>query len=239
MTEEIKEYIDGQYSLLKRYKHNANKQILYNIIYAKHKYGIDDYKQSLYLDIKKFVQSYITAADNEDYGYDEIQLSKIEEVVKLLEVKQRLSILCLVRRLFVMRGYDTDDLSFIITKTEISASFAAHSWFRGIRIWLGASLLRVTLVYLFYVIVLCLVLLPAPYRWMGLFEVTMNQYCSNFFFNHIANVLGLISGSDDISPTIIPANFVGMVVFSLSKLLFYLIFINYILKKMEEYLTVK
>ncbi len=65
MIEEIQEYIDGQYGLLKRYKHKANKQILYNIIYAKHKYGIDNYKQTLYLDIKKFVQSYITAADSE------------------------------------------------------------------------------------------------------------------------------------------------------------------------------
>ncbi len=175
----------------------------------------------------------------EDYGYDEIQLSKIEDVVELLDINQRLSILCLVRRLFIMRGYDTDDLSYIITKTEISASFAAHCWFRGIRIWLGASLLRVILVYLLYVIVLCLVLIPAPYSWMGLFDVTMNHYCDNNFFNHIANVLGLISGSDDISPAIIPSSFVGMVVFSLSKLLFYLIFINYLMKKMEEYLTFK
>lgn len=62
------------------------------------------------MDVKKFIENYIKASDKEVYGYDEILPQKIIEAVAGLEVSQKLSILYTMRRMMIMRGYDTDCL---------------------------------------------------------------------------------------------------------------------------------
>ena len=94
---EIEQYIESQYNQLKAYKYKANSQILYNLIQVKAKMGVPNYKQSLYLDVKKFTEAYIKASDKLDYGYDEILISKLLSSVSVLEGSQQISILYNVR----------------------------------------------------------------------------------------------------------------------------------------------
>ena len=61
-----------------------------NIIKAKVEFKMRNYHQSLYLDVKLFLRSYILAAENQDFGYDKVRLSKIQDVVELLPKKQKL-----------------------------------------------------------------------------------------------------------------------------------------------------
>ena len=58
--------IEGQYNQLKAYQYKNNSQILYNLIQVKSIFELPNYKRSLYLDSKKFVESYNNAADNFD-----------------------------------------------------------------------------------------------------------------------------------------------------------------------------
>ena len=111
---EIEQYIESQYNQLKAYKYKANSQILYNLIQVKAKMGVPNYKQSLYLDVKKFTEAYIKASDKLDYGYDEILISKLLSSVSVLEGSQQISILYNVRRMMWARGYDTDCLLSLI-----------------------------------------------------------------------------------------------------------------------------
>ena len=110
--------IEGQYNQLKAYQYKNNSQILYNLIQVKSIFELPNYKRSLYLDSKKFVEAYIKAADNLDYGYDEILINKLLTSVKTLKDKQQLSLLYYARRLMAMRGYDTDGLLCEIRKIE-------------------------------------------------------------------------------------------------------------------------
>ena len=85
---EKKQIIESQYDLLRAYQYKANSQILYNLIQAKSLFELPNYNRSLYLDAKKFVEAYIKAADNLDYGYDEILIDKLKASVKSLKEKQ-------------------------------------------------------------------------------------------------------------------------------------------------------
>lgn len=88
---EKKQIIESQYDLLRAYQYKANSQILYNLIQAKSLFELPNYNRSLYLDAKKFVEAYIKAADNLDYGYDEILIDKLKASVKSLKEKQQCS----------------------------------------------------------------------------------------------------------------------------------------------------
>lgn len=143
MTEEVqKQLVLAQYGELERYKHKKNCQIYYNLIKMKYKWGLVDLNQSLYLDVKKFVQAYITAADSQDYGYDEIKISKITDVCSFLEDEQQLAILYLTRRLFYTRGYDQDIIYSEIVKVDKKVSFAKKHYWRWLRLLLSESFPR-------------------------------------------------------------------------------------------------
>lgn len=240
MTEEVKkQLIMTQYGELQRYDHKKNFQIYYNLIKMKYKWRLVDLNQSLYLDVKKFVQAYITASDSQDYGYDEINITKITDVCSYLEDEQQLAILYLTRRLFYTRGYDQDIIYSEIVKVDKRVSFANRQYWRWLRLLLSQNFTRLLIVYILYVLLIFIVLLPAPFEWMGCFDVQFKDYCENSILNHVANGLGVLSGSDSISPEITPNCFWGMLLYCIGLVVFYFMFANFILKKIEDYITLK
>ena len=238
---EKKQIIESQYNQLKAYQYKANSQILYNLIQVKSQLRLPNYKRSLYLDAKKFVEAYIKSADNQDYGYDEILISKLLSSISTLEDKQQLSILYCARRLMGMRGYDTDSLLCEIRKIERVVAWKGN-WYQkiyAICLWLSARWWALIVSYVIYVIILALVLLPAPFEWMQMFEIEFRQLDSNSAINHIMNTLGLVSGNEDMTPPICPIGIRGMAVYLIGKLLFFLIIANFVYRKLEEYITLK
>lgn len=240
MTKEQQElFINSQYDSLVRYQHKRNANIFFNIIEAKVEFGLQDYRQSLYLDVKKFIQAYITAADNLDYGYDELRNDKIFSVIQHLEQKQQLSILSQVRRMYYVRGYDQDDIYSKLCSVDISVSWAECNYKRAIRLWLSASLIRLLCLYLSYVIIVGLVLLPAPVKMMELFNVIFKTYSTSKFWNHIANTLALITGNESLSPIVEAQSVTGVILYAIGLVLFYVLFANFVLKKIEDYIALK
>ena len=73
---EKEKYLDEQYRSLNIIT-TCKYQVLYNLVFAKVRFDMKEYQRSLYIDIKKFVESYIEESDSQDYGYDTIQLAKI------------------------------------------------------------------------------------------------------------------------------------------------------------------
>lgn len=242
MTEdEKKQYIEQQYNLLRAYQYKDNYQILYNLIQAKVEFLLHNYKRSLYLDVKKFVEAYIKAAETQDYGYDEILLDKIKYVVKYLEPQQSVSILHTARRLMYMRGYDVDDLLYEIRSIETNIAWKGNlkQKIYSICLWMSVRWWALSLSYLVYLIILNVILLPAPYKWMELFILEYKQYDDSFLWNHVINILALITGNNDLSPQIIPTGMIGMIVYIIGVILFYLIIGNFVLRKLQDYLTLK
>lgn len=235
---DFSDYLDKQYQSLGRYQYKRNYQILYNIIHVKAKFKIDN-KESLYVDAKKFVKAYLNAIDNEDFGYDQIQISKIIEISNYLDIKQKLSFLYSVNRLLQAKGFDFDILSKEIIETETTVAWQDGHWFKSIRLWISSSLIKLLIVYLFYIVVVGVILLPAPLPWMSLFDITMQDYSSNAFLNHCTNTLALITGNDAIAPQVIPNGIIGMIIYCIGIVAFYLVFVNYVFRKIEDYIKLK
>lgn len=238
---EKEQFIESQYNQLRAYKYKENSQILYNLIQVKAELGCPNYKRSLYLDVKKFTEAYIKATDNLDYGYDEILISKLLTSVSVLERSQQISILYNVRRMMWMRGYDTDCLLYEIKKIERQMAWRGN-WRQKIYavcLWISATWWALIASYIVYIILLGLVLLPAPLDCMQLFFIEFESLHSDNVINYILNTLGLISGNEDISPKILPIGIMGMAYYLIGKILFYLIIANFIYRKLEEYITLK
>lgn len=243
MTErEKKQYIEQQYNLLLQGCQCKDiYQILYNLIQAKVEFKMQDYKRSLYLDAKKFVEAYIKAAEMQDYGYDEVLLEKIKDVIKHLEPKQRVSVLHAARRMMFTRGYEVDNILNEIRNQEAIIAWKGN--FRqklySICLWMSIRWRALLISYLVYMVLLNVVLLPAPFKWMELFVVEYKQYDDFFLWNHVINILALMTGNDALSPQITPIGFTGMIVYVIGVVLFYLIIGNFVLRKLEDYLTLK
>ena len=112
-------------------------------------------------------------------------------------------------------------------------------WFKGISLFLSSNFLMLILSYVFYLFLLSLVLLPAPFKWMELFSVKLKNYSNSNIVNHISNTLALVTGNDLISPSVIPLNFWGNLIYCIGLLLFYFFFVNFVFKKLEVYLLDK
>lgn len=235
MTAEEKEsFILEQYNNLITNNNKHNSQILYNLISAKVKFRLYNVGQTLYLDVKNFILSYISSVDEQDYGYDEVILSKIMDVVSNLDLEQQYSIMCLTRRMFFVRGYDIENVLKVIAEIERKVAWKKGQYFRFIRLLMSSSFVALLITLLGYVIIVSCVLLPAPLECMEIFEIELRNYSSCWLVNHLINTLTLLIGKDNIAPSIIPIGTMGVLVYSIGSLLFYLFIVNYVFKKIEN-----
>lgn len=115
---EIEKILKEQYSLLRRRNCKHNAQILYNIAKIKSEYGVQNFHQPLYLDIKKFLKNYIISADNEDFGYDNTIFNRIMKIVNLSSPKEKLSLLHTIRRYYLMNGYEINEVKRELNKQK-------------------------------------------------------------------------------------------------------------------------
>lgn len=237
--EEKEEFVKEQYKLLRKDKHKHNYQILYNLIAVKVKFQLCDIQQSLYLDVKQFIEWYITSADSQDYGYDEVLLVKIMDVVHHLEPKQKVSIMYLTKRMFYIRGYEVENITKIINHLEMIVALEEKRFGKAIRLWMSSSLTALLLTLLLYVIIISCAMIPAPLEFMEIFNISLKNYSDSPFLNHLMNSVAVLTGNDEISPSITPIGIKGIMVYSIGVLLYYLIIANYALKKIENYITIK
>ena len=65
MEQNIKIFLGNEYKKLNKSNHQANSNVLYNIISIKVKKGLQSYHRSLYLDVKQFINEYPLAELNQ------------------------------------------------------------------------------------------------------------------------------------------------------------------------------
>ena len=74
---------------------------------------------------------------------------------------------------------------------------------------------------------------------MRIYDVELKSFSDNETNNYFLNTLGLLTGESSLSPTIIPVGIIGMTFYCLGKLLFFVLVANFIMKKIEDYITLK
>jgi hypothetical protein len=236
---QIKDMLESQYNLLKKYQYKENSQILFNLIRMKERTRMYSYRNTLYLDVKKFVDAYIRSVDTEDYGYDNIILKKIVEAVSVLDIQQQKSVFLLARRLMIVRGYDVEELTYLIEELEHKVKWVEGKYGRAVVLWMSHRWWALLATYLGYAILLFLLLLPTPFSYPALFQIEYKTYSNIFLLNHGMNILCLMTGNDSISPAVIPLNVFGVVLYVLGILLYYLILVNFVQRKLSNYITLK
>ncbi len=235
-NEQIKSILDEEYLSLKRYKHKQNAQILYNIIKFKAQYNMVNYHRSMYIDAKMFLKSYISAADNQDFGYDEINFAKIKNIIMLMPIDKRLSLLYTTRRYYTINGYNTDTISKEICTQKIKYEWRKGKYLNCFLLKVGNDFCGLLLGFFIYAIITMLILLPAPYKQMAFFNVKFKVYSPHPILNYPLNALCLITGNSSISPSLVPNGIKGVIIYIIGVLFWYVLVINFLFKKIENYM---
>lgn len=81
-----------------------------------------------------------------------------------------------------------------------------------------------------------LILLPAPCEQMAFFNVKLKVYSPLSILNYPLNALCLITGNGSIAPSVVPNGISGVIMYFMGVLLWYILVINFLFKKIEKYM---
>lgn len=170
-----------------------NAQIFETIIESKHQNSqLINVKQSLYCDIKRWCYYYIASKQEKDYGYDSYEHSRIKEKItdSSLNNRQQLALVHYVK--YILSQYN-DDGSWLNDETmKIKLSILKkENWLKYLILLSSSSKKRCVITILLFFLVELVILLPAPFRWMGVFDFQQVSYSEASWLNYIANVLAL------------------------------------------------
>lgn len=184
--------IDSLYNRLGKNK-TENVQILETIIeYKHHNVQLIDSKQTLYRDLKMWCYNYITSKQEKDYGYDIYEHKKIIEKISdtLLNDRKKLSLVHYVK--YVLSQYNDDGAWLDKDTIEIKlAVLKKENWLKYFILLSSSNKKRCLKTILLFFLFEVVILLPAPFEWMELYEFNEANYTDYVWLNHIANVLAM------------------------------------------------
>lgn len=196
MENEIKTFIQSQYGDF--YSNNSIEkkvQILSVIIDSKidsNDQTIVNLKNSLYLDLKRFVSLYLRNKRRKDFGYEDYNKNLLLEYVKCpwLTIEQQFRLLSYTQYLLETLSYESTWLNIHYRKLQLELAkeknivkyiLLLSSW----NIW--TIIISIFILYF----IECLILLPAPFHFMEWYSLQKVTLSSNCFINHLVNVLSL------------------------------------------------
>lgn len=233
----LKNQIDNY--LLEINKCSAREQAerLYAIIGIKGNYEeIKSYKRPLYLDVKAFITQYLKAFETEDYGYDIPNNEKLLKAISTLPDKEQLAMCRFANKSYEDYGYDSAFLDVRMNKLKMQMACDEHRYLLYLLRWSGSNLKTLFASYSIFILVVFIVLLPAPFEWMGILKTIPQDFVTNPLINHLINTLAIVSGGD-FAPEVAPNGLIGMLLIILGKIVFYLLIGNFIVKKITDFFS--
>jgi hypothetical protein len=237
----IEDIIKDEYKKLSDSINESEKSnVLYNIIMLKVKLSQTD---GLYKDIKQFSDSYIETIKMADYGYDNYNYSKIEQLIQYLPSNEQISILQYITSVSARELPEHDRTWFVtrIHQSEIKQIFESKNYIqypKTVFLYLGQSVVRLLLGLTVLFIITCLILLPASIDSFAIFEVSYEIYSQNSMLNHIMNVLALFADLNN-NLKVEPIGLFGLLVIIIGKLLFITFIINFFYYKISDKISQK
>ena len=179
----LSEIIYNEENSLKNSKSpNESVNILYNLIKLYHK---NNQKDDVYKNIKKFMVFYIELIKDADYGYDNFNYNKINDVLSLTSAEERISILQYIisvssrelpehgREWFVLRKHNAEI-------SNIKENRQYKLYFRMALLYLGQSINRLIIVFILFFALVFTALLPSPFESITIFKIKYELYSNNF-----------------------------------------------------------
>lgn len=245
---EEKTLIEVEYSKLSNNNLSTSGicNVINNIIQIKiQEPSLSDVHQNLSVDIKQYINSLINQAELGSFGYDSIEVKKVEEILSEFTPKENLVLIDYFIRQLKKSSFEHEIKGFQKFKTAciIKQLLKRNKFYKPKNIWLLCiyfpqySVLTLFVTFLVIGLIIAVILLPAPFNFMGVlnFDISYYNFSSHFFINHILNLFGAFVGiGTDFK--IMPKNSFSMVVFIISKVLAFLYVANYLFKKLADFL---
>lgn len=194
------------------------------------------YRQPLYLDVKHFIFHHLKSFDTEDYGYDIPNNDKVLEAIDALPTREQLAICRYACKLYENCGYEISFLDKKINRLRMEIAWKENQYFSSMLRLSALNVWTLLLSYFIFFVVLYVVLLPAPFEWMGIIKVEPHDFGLNPFKNQLLNVLALMA-DENFSPEIVPCGLRGMMLVIFGKILFFLLIGNFIVKKLSDFFS--
>lgn len=170
-----------------------NAQLYETIIEEKHqKPELSGNVQSLYRDIKAWCSNYIGSKQEKDYGYDVYEHSRITEKIddSNLSAKQKLALVNYVK--YVLSQYNDNGAWLEDESTNYKLEvLKKENCLKYLILLSSSSKWRCVKTILLFFLIELIVLLPAPFEWMELFDLQKELYSDLSWLNYIINVLAI------------------------------------------------
>lgn len=232
MNDRITQLLDAAYSKIGNCPNKITiASVLYSIIQIKSKHSeVADYNQSLYVDIKQFIDVYVdgVADSNSDFGYDKVNSDKIIQTIEIIESdKQRIQLWKRAEAELFEHGLteECNKMHTYCKKSVIKELFNSGSiisWLKGIcylsvyNIWSVVF----TIVVVFFVDYA--ITLPVSTEEFPMFIVEHEQYSDSLYLNHFLTYFASVLDLTNIT-FCKPGNKIGLIVL-LSFKLFYILY---------------
>ena len=211
---------------------------IYNLIFIKH---IEN--MGVYVDIKTFIRYYTRLVETNKYGYDSLCFDKAFKVIDLLPYNERISLLNFLISI-ITREYPEFEIETIQTRIKeikIEKIFLEKRWGEipnAILVWSSLRVCTLLIVLTLFVVIAYLVLLPAPVFISPLFEIKYVNYSSCFHLNHLLNILSLFMDIDS-GCEVKALNPIGLIELMIGKIVFILLIVNFVYKKIIDKISIK
>lgn len=239
LLEVFKKKIDEYYKLSNNEKTTARtkEESLYAIIGIKIKNSdLARHGQPLYLDVKHFITEYLRSYETEDYGYDIPNNEKLIKAIESLPQKEQLVLCRFASNLYEGRGYETRFLESKIDRLRMRIAWDSHHYLSWLLRLSALNVGTLLISYVLFLAVVYVILLPAPFEWMGVLDVVPHDFRAKPFMDGLLNALALATGGD-YAPSVTPCGLCGMLLIILGNISFYLLIGNFIVKKLSDFFS--
>lgn len=212
--------------------------MLYNLIVLK---GSIQDKNDLYKLSKKFFKYYIEVIKNSNYGYDTFNFNKVKNVLNQMDLKSQASILQFVISNMTKELPEYEKDWFVCEKNKIQlkdlvCNFNAKNSFKIIALFSGLNFYTLLLTLVLVFTLVSIILLPAKFESCQLFEIKYDNYSTDFYVNHVLNILTLFADFDN-DFKVKPLNWFATILMIVAKITFITIIVNFIYVKITDKIT--
>lgn len=221
-------------------KDNTSEKIanLYSTL-IQAKLEVDKNDKDLYQDIKNFIKAYLQYKEEQRYGYDVVNESKILNLIDLAfenDIKKKIALLryaeLQIRRLNMP---ENDGITQAIEKAKFQVLKDEKNWKSYLKRFLNftsSSITRILITSVAIFFLLSILLLPAYSESFIILDFKAGNYTDFFIPNHLISLLAYIVSLDE-EIKIVPTNVLGVLLLSFLKILYLLFVINYLFQHLQ------
>lgn len=198
---------------------------------------------TIYLDLKKFIKTYVLTIEHRESGYDKVNVKLICEKISKTELSLRNNLLCYFKRELTKNAFldEAIECQGYIYENKILIFKNEQNLLCKIK-WLlllsSKNIKTLSLSFIFLFLIIYVIQLAAPHESMVVFEKKSFDFYKNSFFNDISNIFSLLLDLND-EVKLIPLNFTGILVLGFLKIAYISIFVNYFWKKIVNYIKIE